>query len=459
MLKIIVEDCVDLVFVHGWNVTNTDTYGQLPQVLEKLSDSDSKLSVHHIHLGRYISFDDEVRLDDIARAFDDARLSLLANKPFAAITHSTGAPVMRQWLQMFFSGSDIKTCPLTHLIMLAPANHGSALAQLGKSRVGRIKSFFAGVEPGEAVLDWLELGSTQQLQLNLDWLREFKLGEGPWPFVLTGETIDDKFYDYLNSYTGESGSDGVVRVAAANLNFTYVKLKESAESCNGFDARCVVKLSQSQYVTPQHKVAFEVIKKASHSGKEQGIMTSVTAKNTKSKPQVQRILQCLNTRNAEQYRQLSTLMATASESGHRKQFRGSMLVVRVSDDLGNPIEDFDIVLLSGADFLPSKFKKGFMLDKQKNIKNKHVVSFYLDAKKLAKVDNGQLGLRIEPRPDNGMCYYRSAEFHSEPKQISLLLQPDQTSIIDIVLTRQRHPNLFSLVNTESGGDFTALNIS
>lgn len=188
-------------------------------------------------------------------------------------------------------------------------------------------------------------------------------------------------------------------------------------------------------------------------------MTSVTATNTKSKPQVQRILQCLNTRNAEQYRQLSTLMATASESGHRKQFRGSMLVVRVSDDLGNPIEDFDIVLLSGAEFLPSKFKKGFMLDKQKNIKNKHVVSFYLDTKKLAKVDNGQLGLRIEPRPDNGMCYYRSAEFHSEPKQISLLLQPDQTSIIDIVLTRQRHPNLFSLVNTESGGDFTALNIS
>ena len=48
---------------------------------------------------------------------------------------------------------------MSHLIMLAPANYGSALAQLGKQRLSRIKSWFEGVEPGQGVLDWLELGS------------------------------------------------------------------------------------------------------------------------------------------------------------------------------------------------------------------------------------------------------------------------------------------------------------
>ncbi|MDR8526160.1 esterase/lipase family protein [Shewanella fidelis] len=450
---------MDLVFVHGWSVTNTDTYGQLPQVLKRLAEGESELVVHHIHLGRYISFDDEVRLDDIARAFDDARLTVLGNKPFAAITHSTGAPVLRQWLQLFFSGEAINTCPLTHLIMLAPANHGSALAQLGKSRVGRINSFFAGVEPGQRVLDWLELGSTEQLQLNLQWLESFTLGEGPLPFVLTGETIDKKLYDYLNSYTAESGSDGVVRVAAANLNFSYIKLVESRQSCDGFDSQCVVKLKQIQCITPQHDVAFEVINRASHSGKSKGIMASVTTGNAKQKPVVQRILQCLDIRTTAQYQQLSAQMSAANDSGQRKRFRGSMLVVRVSDDLGNPINDFDLILLSGANFVPGNFKKGFMLDRQKNSKNRHVMSFYLDSHKLEKISNGQLGLRVEPRPNSGMCYYRSAEFHSQPQQVATILKPDQTSIIDIVLTRLRDPALFTLVGTEHSGDFKQLNKS
>jgi len=35
---------------------------------------------------------------------------------------------------------------------------------------------------------------------------------------LIGQSIDRHFYDQLNPYTGEMGSDGVVRTAGANLN-------------------------------------------------------------------------------------------------------------------------------------------------------------------------------------------------------------------------------------------------
>lgn len=55
---------------------------------------------------------------------------------------------------------------------------------------------------------------------------------GMYSFVLTGQSIDRSFYDNLNSYAGEQGSDGVVRVAAANMNFGLLLLvKEKDSSC------------------------------------------------------------------------------------------------------------------------------------------------------------------------------------------------------------------------------------
>ncbi len=78
-----------LVFVHGWSVTSTETYGYLPQALAKLADTE--LEVSHLHLGRYISFQDQVKLEDVALAFEAARREVLGDEPFAVITHSTGA--------------------------------------------------------------------------------------------------------------------------------------------------------------------------------------------------------------------------------------------------------------------------------------------------------------------------------------------------------------------------------
>jgi hypothetical protein len=191
------------------------------------------LRVEHIYLGRYISFNDEVRLPDIARAMEQAIQTqvvpkLAKGERFAALTHSTGGPVARTWWNNYWKNQKT-VCPMSHLVMLAPANHGSALAQLGKSRLSRIKSWFDGVEPGQRVLDWLELGSGEAWELNRDWVlngQQFIGPNGIFPFSLIGQDIDRKFYDQLNSYTGELGSDGVVRVAAANQNSRYIKLTQ-----------------------------------------------------------------------------------------------------------------------------------------------------------------------------------------------------------------------------------------
>src|SRR5690606_26121454 len=63
-----------LVFVHGWSVTSTSTYGQLPARLRR----EAGLDVAHVYLGQYVSFRDEVRVEDIARAFEHAIGQVLA---------------------------------------------------------------------------------------------------------------------------------------------------------------------------------------------------------------------------------------------------------------------------------------------------------------------------------------------------------------------------------------------
>src|SRR5690606_8548268 len=138
---------VKLIFVHGWSVSCTDTYGDLPKILAAQAAARGlSLELIDIHLGRYVSFRDEVRMDDVVRAFNQAlRETLPVPKTeradgiaeFACITHSTGAPVVRCWMERYYGAAHLKDCPLAQLVMLAPANHGSALATLGSARVGR----------------------------------------------------------------------------------------------------------------------------------------------------------------------------------------------------------------------------------------------------------------------------------------------------------------------------------
>lgn len=222
-----------LVFVHGWSVTNTDTYGGLPQALVKNAPKKLQLEVDHLYLGKYVSFSDEVMVDDIARGMEYAVREeivpkLAAGERFACVTHSTGGPVVRSWIDLFYKDS-LDECPLSHLVMLAPANHGSALAQIGKKKLARMKFFLDGVQPGLGVLDWLELGSDQSWTLNTRWMDYKLLDAGLYTFVLTGQSIDRNFYDNLNSYTGEEGSDGVVRVTGANMNYGLLRLEQRAD--------------------------------------------------------------------------------------------------------------------------------------------------------------------------------------------------------------------------------------
>lgn len=456
-----------VIFVHGWSVTHTNTYGELPLWLENQGkEGRLNIQVGNIYLGQYISFDDAVTIDDIARAFDYAVRDEIANKlqdgeRFACITHSTGGPVVRKWMDLYFK-NNLAKCPLSHLIMLAPANHGSALAQLGKSRLSRIKSFFEGIEPGQRVLDWLELGSDLSWQLNESWLDYECTANGIYSFVLTGQKIDRQLYDALNSYTGEAGSDGVVRVASANMNYSLLKLRQ--EGNNG--ENLVV-----AHMTRTKPMAFGVLPGCAHSGKKMGIIRSVTMANAATHPTANWVLRCLQVKSSDSYNRLTKDLEKVTKETQKNEHmervktllykreymtnRYSMIIFRLIDDRGNHLEDYDLYLTAGPQYSTDTLPKGFFADRQRNQRDPGQLTYFLDYDIMEAGINtpqmqGNLGFRIRAHPqasEQPLAYYTVLDFHSSLADINKILHPNETVMVEIMLQRRVDKAVFRITNS------------
>jgi hypothetical protein len=455
------------VFVHGWSVTNTDTYGGLPAALVRNASARLDIQITHLYLGKYVSFADEVRVDDIARGMQHAIAEEVIPKldkgdRFACITHSTGGPVVRKWIDLYYRGK-LNKCPLGHLVMLAPANHGSALAQLGKGRIARMKFFVDGAEPGTGVLDWLELGSEQSWELNREWLTYDCVAGGLYPFVLTGQKIDRNFYDNLNAYTGEAGSDGVVRVASANMNYGLIRLVQRGGS---------LKLSKDDRSA---RFAFGVLSGRSHSGKDIGILSSVQPEDDGSHPTVQWVLRCLEVGSAAAYtrlvRELGDLTEKTQKDEHEDKVRElflfertfvinryCMLVFKLSDDRGNNLVDYDVVFTAGPGYDPNHLPPGVFVDRQRNLLNRDKLTYYIDYDVMGDGLNkpevaGKFGFKVAARPAEGFAYYTVAEYQGTFAALKRYFEPNQTLMIDIELQRHVVEGVFRLTQNLSPEDF------
>ena len=448
-----------LIFVHGWSVTHTNTYGNLPESLVTAANSNGiSLDIAHIHLGKYISFRDEVSMDDIATALNYALSKLPGNseriQPFSCITHSTGGPVMRYWIDKWvdkvYSSKGIVDLPIQHLIMLAPANHGSSLAALGKKRVGRIKAWFNGIEPGQRILDWLSLGSDGQWQLNESFLRYRSARNGFFPFVLIGQGIDTKFYDFINGYLVEAGSDGVVRVAGANLNFRYLSLHQTSEAVKGRDNVLKLEYNHKKPVRFPQRVPLGIFSQFSHSGTKMGIMA--VKESQKIHHQITKeIMKCLSVKDAKGYSKRAQELKTLTYVEQSKKpvgknaviSRYSMLIFRVRDQKGVPIDydDIDIHLLAGKSYSADSLPPGFFIDRQLNRKSSTLV-YYLDADKMSSIKDGLFGVKVIVRPNEGFSYFVNGEFHSDGIKIDKVCAANETTYIDIMVNRHVDKNVF-----------------
>jgi pimeloyl-ACP methyl ester carboxylesterase len=210
-----------VLIVHGWSDDSTSFY-PLARFLGKHG-----FEAQTLWLGDYISMEDDVRVQDVAIRMAeviDQRIAQGELQPaFDMIVHSTGGLVVRAWLTTKYYGQ-AERCPVQRLVMLAPANYGSKLAAIGKSMLGRlVKGFRHGFHTGTSMLNDLELASPFQWELAQRDVLVAPGGDAAryygedrvWPFVIVGTR---GYTGLLRQIANENGSDGTVRVCAANLN-------------------------------------------------------------------------------------------------------------------------------------------------------------------------------------------------------------------------------------------------
>src|SRR4030095_2090336 len=112
-----------IVLIHGYSAESKQPttaaiqkiYGSLPPALR---DAYGDQGVIEIDLSRYVTLEDGLTIDDIARAFDrvlKAEFSSLLLGKFHVIIHSTGALVVRNWLRLFSA----KPSAIAHFTSLA----------------------------------------------------------------------------------------------------------------------------------------------------------------------------------------------------------------------------------------------------------------------------------------------------------------------------------------------------
>jgi hypothetical protein len=227
-----------ILLIHGYSAESPEPdtasinaiYGDLADYLKTAFGAD----VISINISRYISLNDAVSIFDIARALDRALKQdhpALLQTGFHVIIHSTGALVIRYWLKLFSP----KPSPIANLIHLAGANLGSGWAIIGRGQLARWGRFVLqnGAQRGLKVLQALELGSSETIDMHLHFLRpgnrmleDYQIQE----YIIIGTQADVGWFTIPIRYAKEDGSDGTVRVSASNLNFNYMRLVPRPEA-------------------------------------------------------------------------------------------------------------------------------------------------------------------------------------------------------------------------------------
>ena len=217
-----------IVLIHGYSSESPtpdpssieNIYGDLPRRLRE------SYQVVEVDLSRYVSLNDAVSIPDIARAFNRALIEQhphLLEDGFHVVIHSTGALVIRTWIRLFSP----KPSPVRNLVYLAGANLGSGWASIGQGQIARWGRFVfeRGAQRGLKVLGALELGSSPTIDLHLSFIGEGSLMLEDYQvqeFIILGTQADAEWFTFPIRFAHEDGSDGVVRVAAGNLNFNHL---------------------------------------------------------------------------------------------------------------------------------------------------------------------------------------------------------------------------------------------
>ena len=152
-----------LVIIHGWSDEALSF-----QHLGSLLAEHTQRNLTQVNLADYISLDDSITMDDLVSAMQRAWGACKLPRTVYSVdvvVHSTGGLIIRDWIARYFTPYD---APIKHLLMLAPANFGSPLAQKGRALIGRVVVGLRSqklFQTGTHILKALELASPYSWQL------------------------------------------------------------------------------------------------------------------------------------------------------------------------------------------------------------------------------------------------------------------------------------------------------
>lgn len=338
-----------VLILHGWS-DNYESFIPLKQWLRAQG-----YQAQQVFFGNYESMEDHVTFDDLADGlqtrFEDMvkqhKLPPLSPFSLDVIVHSTGGLVVRHWLHHYIKdrcNGDAKQCPIRHLIMLAPANFGSRLAEQGKS--GLAKLFKGGLEhgfqTGEVILDGLELGSPVTWSIaEQDLFSPTKFyrclaDRGLFVFIFSGTNTYGDLKGFVAEGANEDGSDGTIRAASASLNSIKIVA----------DYRDPDEPTAEAFRGNYDPFAFALVPGRNHSEIVPGDA------NDAGHPTFKKIKDCLDVDTDQKYENLRRQFEADNEAFYAAEaqkeedservHRYQQFLVRVVDDMGNRVTDYQI---------------------------------------------------------------------------------------------------------------------
>ena len=384
-----------VLIVHGWSDTS-ESFRPLADFLVARG-----WQARTLWLGDYISMEDDVRVQDVATRMAeviDQRIAAGDLDPrFDMIVHSTGGLVARAWLTTRYRGR-MAECPVRRLVMLAPANYGSKLAAMGKSMLGRlVKGLDHGFHTGTSMLDDLELASPFQWELAQRDVLQAPGGDAEryygadrvLPFVITGTR---GYTGLLRQIANENGSDGTVRVCAANLNARGVTLDFRESDPDKVMVEWPSRLEEDVplAVLPTRTHATIIDPERADPGSDDGIAETAGEKGTLGAL----ILQALACPDIAAYRRIRDEWAALSEATAQRAMddpdnpcaegyhQYMQLNVYAVDDHGKPVADYFIEFFSNPlrreDAADTYLHAHVLEDVKKNSRNEALRNLYFD---------------------------------------------------------------------------------
>lgn len=479
-----------ILLIHGYSsegkkATAEDIYGTLPQDLRNAFGAGV---IKELDLSRWISLSDGVRIDDVSFAMDRAlksRFPQLLGSGFHVVIHSTGALVVRNWIK----NHSTKPCPIENMVHLAGANFGSGLAHIGQgqlSRWGRL--IFQHTGRGHHVLNELEFGAWKTLDMHTwflqpgrDMYRDYQVQE----FCIIGSHIEAPLRVVPIRYIKEDSSDNTVRTSACNLNFNYIPIKPKPEAFrlpiktlkalieSRLENKSIVEtnyhIDDSQLATARETVPFAVAYETSHFGGDVGIVSGSgnrkqiipLIKSALETPYNSTAYQAVATRfdaaTERTFKRAGKLKWSLTEWNRQSQYEGhAQLIIRLRDQYGRGIRDFDITLKSTSVGSRTKLES-LIEDRHDCDQHKGTTTFYFRTQSFNKKSKtwkeslqniAPLHLEITgEETDSPEIEFIPLNIRLSAAEVRSILKSFQTTIIDIELVRLPTQKVFAVKKT------------